>query len=221
MLLGLYCHTTFCQDRINAGGFFPEAQLTYKVGTQLKLIGKIESQHGAVNHNLNREANWAYYYDRTDFQVFADVKLEPLMAFAAGYQYRWNGDGRNNHRAIQQVSLVQLRNKLRIGHRLRTDQTFDPVDSPEFRVRYRLLFEIPLEGSRIDPGEFYLIASDEAIFGTQGGEFKIENRLVCSLGHYFSKKQKLEGGIDYRSDDFLNGGLRQRFWFKVGWFVSI
>lgn len=41
------------------------------------------------------------------------------------------------------------------------------------------------------------------------------------LSHYFSKKQKVEGGIDYRTDRFSDDGLRQRFWFKVGWFVNI
>ncbi|MCA1751407.1 MAG: DUF2490 domain-containing protein, partial [Flavobacteriales bacterium] len=92
---------------------------------------------------------------------------------------------------------------------------------PEFRLRYRLVAELPLEGYRIDPGEWYFITSNEPIFGVRGGTFSIENRLMGSLGHYFSNRQKLEGGIDYRTDSFLDGGLRQRFWFKVGWFVNI
>lgn len=212
----------FGQERINAGGFFPEAQLSIKASDKLKIIGKIESQHGTVYHNLEEEAERGYYHDRTDFQGFADYKLGPLMRVAVGYQYRWNGDGSgNNHRSIQQITYVQPKNRIRLGHRLRTDQTFDPLAPPEFRLRYRLVAEVPLEGGRIDPGEWYFITSNEPIFGIRGGTFNIENRLVGSLGHYFSKRQKLEGGIDYRTDRFLDGGLRQRFWFKVGWFVNI
>ncbi len=174
-----------------------------------------------VTNTSETEANWGYYHDRTDFQGFAGTSLNPFISIAGGYQYRWDGDGDNSHRSIQQISLVQRKTSYRLGHRLRTDQTFLPTDSPEFRVRYRLVAEFPLSGNRIDPGEYYLIASNEPIFGIQGGTYKIENRLVCSLGHNFSKNQKLEAGLDYRTDDFLDGGLRQRLWLKVGFFVKI
>lgn len=219
--LGLASTALHGQQRINAGGIFPEAQLSVKSGEKWKFVGKVESQHGTVFHDRELVADWSYYHDRTDFQGFVDYKLGPLTAVAVGYQYRWNGNAGNNHRSIQQINFVQIKSKMRIGHRLRSDQTFDPLEKPEFRLRYRLVLEIPLEGVRIDPGEFYLIASNEPIFGQRGSDFNIENRLVCSLGHYFSKKQKLEGGIDYRADSFLDGGLRQRFWFKIGWFVNI
>jgi hypothetical protein len=81
--------------------------------------------------------------------------------------------------------------------------------------------EFPLSGNKIDPGEYYLIASNEPIFGYQADSYNIENRLVCSLGYNFTKNQKLEAGLDYRADNFLDGGLRQRLWLKVGWFVNI
>lgn len=219
--IGLASTALYGQRRVNAGGFFPEAQLSVKASDKWKLVGKIESQHGTVFHDREQDADWSYYHDRTDFQAFADYKLGPLAAVAVGYQYRWNGNAPNNHRAIQQISFIQVKRRMRMGHRVRTDQTFEPLEKPEFRLRYRLVLEIPLQGIKIDPGEYYLIASNEPIFGTQGGDFNIENRVVCSLGHYFSKKHKLEGGLDYRADSFLDGGLRQRFWFKVGWFVNI
>lgn len=221
LLAGLFSLAAFGQNRVSSGGFFPEAQLTYTPKDKLKLTAKIETQHGMVRNSSETEADFGYFHERTDFQGFVDFTLNPFIAIAGGYQYRWDGSGENSHRSIQQISFVQGRTGYRLGHRLRTDQTFLPSDSPEFRLRYRLVAEIPLNGQRIDPGEFYFIASNEPIFGVQGSEFKIENRLVGSLGHNFSNKQKLEGGIDYRTDDFLDGGLRQRIWLKVGWFVSI
>ncbi|MCA1762162.1 MAG: DUF2490 domain-containing protein [Cryomorphaceae bacterium] len=201
-------------------GFFPEAQLTYSPTKKLKLVAKVESQHGLISQE-NGENAWEYYLDRTDFQGFAGTSINPFTSVAVGYQYRWDGDGENSHRSIQQIGFVQPKIGLRIGHRIRTDQTFLPTASPEFRVRYRIAFDIPLEGQKVDDGEYYFVASNEAIFGTQSGELKIENRLVGSLGYYFGKKQKLEAGIDYRTDDFLDGGLRQRIWLKAGWYVNI
>jgi len=220
-LLCVLMQSVFGQNRVSSGGFFPEAQLTYSPLENLKLTGKIESQHGMVRNSEDTEADVGYYHDRTDFQGFVGTSLNPFISVAGGYQYRWDGSGENSHRSIQQISLVQRRAGYRLAHRLRADQTFLPDESPEFRIRYRLVGEIPLEGTRIDPGEYYLIASNEIISGIQSGDFALENRLVCSLGHNFSSRQKLEGGIDYRTDRFLDGGLRQRFWFKVGWFVSI
>jgi len=202
-------------------GFFPEAQLTFSPIKKLKITAKIESQHGLLSREESGNNDWEYYHDRTDFQGFVGTSINPFTSVAVGYQYRWDGEGQNSHRSIQQIGYIQPRTGFRLGHRLRADQTFSPTESPEFRLRYRIAFDIPLEGQKVDPGEYYFIASDEPIFGIQGGTLKIENRLVGSLGYYFGPKQKLEAGIDYRTDDFLDGGLRQRIWLKVGWYANI
>lgn len=221
LFCGLFQLLSFGQSRVSSGGLFPEAQLTYGLNNEIKITAKIESQHGMVRNSNEQEADVGYFHDRTDFQGFVGKSFNPFISVAVGYQYRWDGEGEHSHRSIQQVSFVQPASGYRLGHRVRTDQTFQPIAAPEFRLRYRLVAEIPLDGSRIDPGEFYLLTSNEPIFAIQGSTFNIENRLVASLGHYFSKKQKLEAGIDYRADNFLEGGLRQRVWLKVGWFVNI
>lgn len=202
-------------------GFFPEAQLTFSPVKKLKLTTKVESQHGLLSRDESANNEWKYYHDRTDFQGFAGTSINPFTSVDVGYQYRWDGGGENSHRSIQQIGYVQPKSGFRLGHRFRTDQTFSPTEKPEFRARYRIAFDIPLDGQKVDPGEYYFVASNEPIFGLQDGIFKIENRLVGSLGYYFGPKQKLEAGIDYRTDDFLEGGLRQRIWLKVGWYVNI
>ena len=108
------------------------------------------------------------------------------------------------------------------SHRLRLDQTFSTGNEDnEYRVRYRFAAEIPLSGQTLDPGEFYLLTSNEVIAGTKGGKGEIENRLVGSIGHYFGKKAKLEAGLDWRIDKIIADGLRNRLWFKVGCFLNI
>lgn len=221
LLLGLISLMANGQSRVFSGGLFPEAQLTYSPKDNLKLTAKIESQHEMVRNSNETEADFGYNHDRTDFQGFIGTSINPFVSIAGGYQFRWDEGGENSHRSIQQISFVQRKAGYRLGHRVRTDQTFLSSDSPEFRLRYRFLSEIPLNGQRIDAGEFYLIASDELISSIQSDEFNLENRLVCSLGFNYSGKQKFEGGIDYRTDSFLDGGLRQRVWLKIGWFVTI
>ncbi len=211
---------SFAQQRKVGSGFFPEVQLSHKAG-KLQLTAKIESQHGLVDSGNDRPTTYGYAHDRTDFQGFVGTALNPFAKWAVGYQYRWDGDGENSHRSIQQIAWVQQNVKNRIGHRVRTDQTFSENEKPLYRIRYRLSIEFPLSGSEVDPGEFYLVLSDEAIYGFQTGTSSLENRLVGSVGHYFNKKHKVEAGIDHRIDRFLDSGSRQRIWLKVGWYANI
>lgn len=203
-----------------SSGFFPEAQLSHKIKS-VQLTAKIESQHGMVDAGKELPTEYGYYHDRTDFQGFVGSSFNPFVKWDVGYQYRWDGDGNHNHRAIQQIAWVQKKVGYRLAHRVRADQTYASGEVPLYRIRYRLSLELPLSGTQIDPGEFYLVLSDEPIYGYQNGTSTLENRLVGSLGHYFSKNQKVEAGIDHRIDRFLKGGSRQRFWLKVGWYVSI
>lgn len=208
------------QQRDVSSGFFPEAQLSTKIKS-VSLTAKIESQHGLVDAGNETPTDYGYYHDRTDFQGFVGTSLNPFVKWAVGYQYRWDGEGDHNHRSIQQVAWVQKKTGYRLAHRVRADQTYASGEVPLYRIRYRLSLELPLSGANIDPGEFYLVLSDEPIYGFQDGTSTLENRLVGSLGHYFSKNQKVEAGIDHRIDRFLKSGSRQRIWLKVGWYVSI
>lgn len=211
---------TIAQQRDVSSGFFPEAQLSTKIKS-LSLTAKIESQHGLVDAGNETPTDYGYYHDRTDFQGFVGTSINPFVKWAVGYQYRWDGGGDHNHRSIQQVAWVQKKSGYRLAHRVRADQTFASGEAPLYRIRYRLSLELPLSGSVIDAGEFYLVLSDEPIYGFQEGASSLENRLVGSLGYYFSKKQKVEAGIDHRIDRFLKSGSRQRIWLKVGWYVNI
>ena len=225
LLLGvLLCLSTrtLAQQRVFYAGFFPEAAVTGSVSERWQLTFKIESQHGSYDEREAAGERWEYFHDRTDLQGFVALKINPFWKVSGGYQYRLEGGGgTNSHRSIQQVAYVQRRRRVRLGHRLRTDQTYLPNEATEVRLRYRLSVELPLSGESVDPGEFYLLLSDELIGSHQSGTGEVENRLVGSLGRYFSKQAKLEGGLDYRTDRYVAEGFRQRLWFKVGAYLSI
>jgi hypothetical protein len=210
------------QENVVYTGIFPEAALTSSVSDRVQLTFKVESQHRGYDNRATEGERWEYFHYRTDLQGFVAPSLNPFWKVSGGYQYRLEGgDGANTHRSIQQIAYVQRLMRSRLGHRLRTDQTYHPGEATELRARYRLSLEIPLVGQSLDPGEFYLLLSGEVIYGYQGGDSEIENRLVGSLGHYFSKQAKLEVGPDYRTDRYLAPGFRTRLWLKVGGYFSL
>lgn len=200
------------------GGFFPEVGITKGIGKSVHAALKVESQHGLYDNRERTGSRAAYFHDRTDLQGFVGFKVSPLIKLDAGYHYRIQGADVNYHRIIQQLSVVQRLSRLNIGHRVRTDQNFIPKERIQYRIRYRQAIELPLQGTTLDPGEYYLIGSLEGIYSWQDGQSELENRAACSLGRSLSTSAKVEAGLDYRTDRFIAPGFRQRLWMKVGWF---
>lgn len=209
------------QGKVTNFGLFPELQIGLSAAENLKITGKIESQLGLVDKVESSQADWGYYHNQTDFQGFISKSLNPFVAITIGYQYRLEPGSKNSHRAIQQISFLQRKGTYQVGHRLRTDQNFSPNDPVAYRLRYQISIEIPIEGQSLDPGEFYLVVSDEPIYSLQSGVSGLENRLVAALGHLSKRKQKFQAGIDYRTDRFFDAAFRQRTWFKFGWYLSL
>lgn len=202
-------------------GFFPEASLSYKLNKTYSITHKMESQHGIFDYQSQLNEEVEYSHVLTDLQTFVGRRISPFVKIDIGYQYRIL-DGENTHRPIQQVSILQRASRYRIGHRIRTDQTFFEQAKTLHRIRYRLIGQIPLQGYELDPGEKYLSVSNELIYMFQDGEDDLENRLTASLGFYFSDKHKLEIGFDYRTDDYLvKDRFRNRLWLKIGFYKSL
>lgn len=200
-------------------GFFPESAINYKFKTNWKLTGKIESQHFLFQNTSSQDNEWGYQHYRTDFQGFIARSITTRIKAAIGYQYRWDGQGDHSHRTIQQVGwLTDFRN-YRIGHRIRTDQTFFD-EGTSWRIRYRISSDLPLSGQQLDPGEKYVIISNEVIAEYLTAEYAIEDRLVAGLGWYFVNKHKLELSLDYRIDPLISGPQRQRIWSKISFYLN-
>jgi hypothetical protein len=139
------------------------------------------------------------------------------IALGVFHRFQENEDG---NRLIQQLSMLKRMRNLRINHRFRTDQTFTKNDAFEVRFRYRFSLEIPLEGAEVDPGEYYLLLSEEPIFSLRGGEFEIENRTALAFGKLLNINEKLEWAVDYRIDGFIQEGFRTRLWAKISYYYN-
>tara|TARA_Y100001980_G_C14556872_1_gene351927 strand:- start:2780 stop:3457 length:678 start_codon:yes stop_codon:yes gene_type:complete len=215
-LFGFVCSRA---QEVFYGGFFPEFSLTKKISSKMHGTFKVESQHGLYDHQ--EVESWEYFHDRTDLQFFVGRSLTPLIKVDVGYQYRVDPSGGNNHRLIQQIAFIQRLASGKIGHRIRTDQTFsEDEEDVLYRIRYRLAYQKPLQGAELDPGEFYLSLSNELIYAYEAGDQEFENRLVGSLGYVFSDTIKMESGMDYRTDRFIAPGFRQRLWWKTGAYLA-
>lgn len=200
-------------------GFLPEVTLSHRIGDNWKITGQIESMQQGWRGTFGDERVVDYQYIRTDFSAVISYRWRPLWSVAGGYMQRFT-EGETVQRFLQQVAAVQRFERLRLGHRLRTDQTFS-AEAPVFRLRYRLSTEWPLQGSRVDPNEWYIISSIEQVGRWQAQTFDWEQRLISSLGYYFDAAHKLEFGFDYRWDHFLHNPGRHRWWWTLSFFVNI
>lgn len=207
------------QSQTFFSGIFPEVSFTKKLSNENRINFKIENQHILFDNRSGELESVQFIHYRTDIMVFHDWRLNSTKSFAFGLFHRFQ-DGANANRIVQQYALIQRLRNFRLSHRFRTDQTFEKEQKMQVRFRYRLSFEIPLNGMSLDPGEHYLLLSEEPIFSFQNSELELENRLALSLGKLYSKGQKLEWSIDYRTDGFIQDDFRTRIWLKIGYFQS-
>lgn len=221
LILGLFFISVFCgygQDRQTFfTGFFPEVSLTKKLENSNKLNFKVENQHVIYDNRIGDKPQFDHY--RTDVMGFYDWKLTASTSAAIGLFHRFQ-DGVDGNRIIQQYAFLNRLRDFRIGHRIRTDQTFTRGQKVEWRLRYRVASEFPLNGATLDPGESYFMISNEPIFSLKGGGFNLENRLILTLGKLYAKSQKLEYSIDYRTDGFFNNRFRTRLWPKISYYYN-
>lgn len=198
----------------------PSINLNYKFKKNWSANFKIESRQLLQRGEFNGDPDKSYEYVLTDYSMLTAKKIGLNSRLSGGYLFRWR-ERQSIHRLIQQFTIIQRLATLRLAHRVVTDQTFSDADDPEFRLRYRLATEIPLNGQSADPKELYIKINNEYLNSLQSGEYDLEIRLVPLLGYAATEKQKVEVGLDYRVNSFLDKNARHSFWVSLNWFVDI
>ena len=215
----LACRQGAAQQSYRAG-ILPQINLTADGPENWKFNLRAESRQIFSEGRFDEAMAGAYRYERTDFAAVLPRKTGVGSTAGAGYLLRLE-DGQAIHRLIQQFSVVSRSGAIRSGHRFAADQTIRPDEPPEYRLRYRFSVEIPLQGQNVDPGELYAKLNHEYLGILQGAAFDLETRAVGVLGINFNDRNKLELGLDYRANEFLDGPARHQFWFYWGWFVGV
>ncbi|WP_326986214.1 DUF2490 domain-containing protein [Chryseobacterium sp. MP_3.2] len=201
-------------------GILPSAVLTDKKENDWSVIYEIDSRQLLSKGTFNGFTENKYEYFLTDFSVLGAKKISPKSRLAGGYLLRIEQD-KIFHRFIQQYTYTHQLDSLALSHRFSSDQTFSPAEKPEFRLRYRLATEIPLAGKTVDADELYFKISNEYLNSWQDSEYDLEMRLVPLLGFNFRNDKKVEMGMDYRLDSFLQNNTRHSFWMNVNLLIEL
>lgn len=195
-------------------GLMPSLNINKKLPADRALNFKAESRQSLYNKQFN------YKYLLTDLSLIAAQKISINTTLSAGYLIRISDD-KPKHRTIQQLSIVKRYPSFRISHRLATDQTYSNAQAPEFRFRYRIASDIPLQGQSLDPGEFFLKVNNEYLNSFQQNQYDLEIRLAAFLGFQINPDYTLELGLENRTDSFIENNTRHRLWISLNFFQSI
>ncbi|SRX55280.1 DUF2490 domain-containing protein [Aequorivita sp. CIP111184] len=201
-------------------GLLPSVNLNYKLENDWFLNTKIESRHLLQSGEFNSSTESEYNYILTDISMITAKKVGLNSRVAGGYLIRLREE-KLFHRFIQQYTVVQRLSALRLVHRFSTDQTFSIEEKPEIRLRYRIASEIPLNGESVDPQEFYFKFNNEYLNSWQDSDYDLEIRLVPLLGYNLKNNDKIEVGMGYRVNSFLDNTTRHSFWTSINWFLEI
>lgn len=132
--------------------------------------------------------------------------------FVDGYQYE--------HRFLQQAGLLTFLGDRRISHRFRNELRFRDSNF-QLRLRYRISYDFPLTGEKLDIGEQYLILKNELIGAFSDGNSSGENRISIGQGWLLSQKKKFEAGLEYRTRNlFTEGDIRHLFLLSTTFFLN-
>lgn len=214
-----FSNTVFAQSTFQLGSL-PSLNFNKKLKNDWSLNSKIESrllfQQGEINGDVNKKVN----YVLTDISLIGAKKIGLNSRIAGGYLIRLE-NGSLYHRFIQQYVIIQKLSEFRLAHRFLSDQTISTSEEPEYRLRYRITSEIPLNGQSVDKGEFYVKINNEYINSIQVMEYDLEIRVIPLIGYDISERFKIETGLDYRVNSFLTNNTRHSYWMTLNLFLEI
>jgi hypothetical protein len=215
----MICFTGLCQDQYIAGTL-TQANVNFKVLKNWKLNTKLESRQIFSEKEPGLPATHRFRYERADLTMVLTTKISVDNTIGGGYLVRLE-DNKFTHRLIQQFNNVRSFEWINVAHRIVTDETFSSSEPVDFRLRYRLGLEKPLNGRNIDPKEFYAKVNNEYLGIWSDSKADLEIRGLFAIGYNATDDNKVELGVEYRVNDFKEPVRAQQFWMTVGWFISI
>lgn len=191
-------------------GFLPKVVISKKINDNVKWVNSIE------NRNILYDDEYQLTYNLVDVSSILSFKTNLNQSFNLGYIFRLK-DGDAIHRLFQHYNFVNNFTSLKLGHRFAFEQFFQVGEKVDYRVRYRISLEKPLNGERVDVKEFYLKLGNEYLYDFVSPEI----RLTPYLGYRVSEKDRLEFGVDYRLSDFTENATQNNFWLRVTWYYNL
>lgn len=200
------------------GGFQLEIKPEVALKNGWKLQTKLSSRTYFFEGGKGDGFQWHTDYNRTELELVGVKKIGSIQSLGFGYLLR-NQDGSNRHRLIQQFSTSSKAGSLTLGHRFRTDQTFQKSKDVLYRIRYRASFKKPFKAGNSQKESYWFIRN-EYLGNLQGGKGSMEIRAFPGVGFALTPKHALEIGLDYRLENLFGPPTKQVFLMGVAWIPS-
>jgi len=213
LIIILLSFESYAQSNFQFGAL-PVLNINKKLPNNFAINFKAETRQVFYN-----EQALGWQHELVDISTIISKKIALNNSIAAGYLLRQEGN-KVISRFIQQFVIIQNNTALRLAHRFSSDQTLEKDESVEWRFRYRISTQIPLNGQSVNRKEFYFKINNEYLYAIQQRTSDLEVRLVPFLGYQFTDSNKLEIGIDNRFDSLINE-LDVTSWLNINWFISI
>ncbi|MEM7106591.1 MAG: DUF2490 domain-containing protein [Bacteroidota bacterium] len=197
--------------------------VSYSVSERWKMNTTVTSRTGFYRQ-VQEADNVEWFVNFLEATQYATYRASHKISLTAGYRYRsvnpTEAAGEREHRLIQQLGIVHLRAPTRIASRLQIEQRFR-TDDFAHRIRYRVSGDRPLQGEKLDVGEFYGIVSNELV--TQFGKevnTTMENRISVGFGNKWGQTSKIQLEGQIRSFDVLDNP-RNTFFLMTGFYFNL
>lgn len=129
--------------------------------------------------------------------------------FIGGYQYE--------HRLLEQIGFTSAWGGQSLKHRIRLEQRIRS-SSYQNRLRYRVQIKIPFRKQHSTVGDRYLSLNEELMTAFNKHAADAESRFYAGLGWHLKNHQKLEVGIQYRTQDIASGTpIHHLFLLRTGY----
>lgn len=200
-------------------GLLPTINLNQKFAQGWRINYQWQSRWILAEGVFSEPADKRWAYSLSDLSIVGSKKVQGNKGLAIGFLTRFAGD-QQRFRLLQQYTSVEKFPAFRLGHRIRTDQTWGGEDAMIFRLRYRLSFDVALNGSTTNQNELYFKLNHEYLTALEAKDLSLEIRMIPMIGLLLTDNNKLETGLDYRFDKIGAPKSRHSFWWAVNWYYS-
>ncbi|MGV6830640.1 MAG: DUF2490 domain-containing protein [bacterium] len=180
----------------------PIVAINYDANDSYKLNFSFGSRSYIVN-----DKNFTYQQRHLEINHFSTLKLNPFRSISIGLKYRnrdWFESSSNEFRLTQQFNSNNALRVGRIGHRIRNEQRFFN-DKTVFRVRYRFAYDVPLNGTKLDVGEAFLVGYSESLQSFSKKDTpETGQRFALLIGWSITKNSKFQIGVEQRFGNIWN-----------------
>ena len=214
----LFNNLIFSQNKTLGG--IPQLNLNKILSEKWRLNLKIESRNKFYEFGKEFENLTKFQNINNDYSIIFSKRVGLSNSLAGGLLLR-SGDKYFKSRYIQQLTFVNQYTFFRIAQRLLLDQTIRVNRPFEIRFRYRMTFELPINGRSIDNDEWYLKLNHEFLNCFKNKKYNLELRASPLLGFKFSDQNKFEFGFDYRNESLFPQISKHQFWLSLNWFVIL